>query len=177
MLDELIGSGLPRELIVIILSTLPITELRGALPVGIRLLDLPWYQALYLAIIGNMLPVPFLLLFLESLVNGISRIDTGKRLVNMLFKRTRRHTAIVEKYESIGLIALVAIPVPGTGAWTGAMIAFLLGLRLRRALLSIAIGVLISGAIVTVLSLVGWVGAVIAGFGLISAVILGLWKA
>ena len=176
MIDELVGSGFPRELIVIILSTLPIMELRGALPVGIRLLDLPWYQALYLAIIGNMLPVPLLLLFFESLVKGISRTGTGKRLVNMVFKRTRRHTAIVEKYESIGLIVLVAIPIPGTGAWTGAMIAFLLGLRLRRALLSITIGVLISGTIVTVLSLVGWIGAVIAGFGLISAVILGLWK-
>jgi len=176
MIDELIGSGLPRELIVIILSTLPITELRGALPVGIILFDLPWYQALCLAIIGNMLPVPFLFLFFKSLARGIRRTDTGKKLVNMLIKRTGRHTAIVEKYESIGLIALVAIPVPGTGAWTGAMIAFLLGLRLRRAFLSIATGVLISGAIVTVLSLIGWIGAIIAGFILISAVILGLWK-
>ncbi len=177
MIDELIGSGLSRELIVIIISALPITELRGALPVGIRLFHLPWYQALYLAIIGNMLPVPFLLLFFESLAKGISRTDVGKRLVNMLFKRIRRHTAIVEKYESIGLIVLVAIPVPGTGAWTAAMIAFLLGLRLRRALLSIAVGVLVSGTIVTALSLIGWVGAIIAGFGLISVVILGLWKA
>ncbi|MFC1909518.1 small multi-drug export protein, partial [Chloroflexota bacterium] len=66
--------------------------------------------------------------------------------------------------------------VPGTGAWTGAMIASLLGLRLRRAFLSIAIGVLISGAIVTVLSLIGWIGAIIAGVVLISSVILGLWK-
>ncbi|MFC2007600.1 COG2426 family protein [Chloroflexota bacterium] len=176
MIDELIASGLPRELIVIILSTLPVTELRGALPVGILLFDLPWYQALCLAIIGNMLPVPFLFLFLKSLAKIIRRTDTGKKLVNMLLKRTRRHSAIVEKYESIGLIALVAIPVPGTGAWTGAMIAFLLGLRIRRAFLSIAIGVLISGAIVTVLSLIGWIGAIIAGFILIGAVILGFWK-
>lgn len=177
MIDELIGSGLSRELIVIIISALPITELRGALPVGIRLFHLPWYQALYLAIIGNMLPVPFLLLFFESLAKGISRTDVGKKLVNLLFERTRRHTAVVKKYENIGLMTLVAIPVPGTGAWTGAMVACLLGLRLRRALLSIAVGVLVSGTIVTVLSLMGWVGAIIAGFGLISVAILGLWKA
>ena len=177
MIDELIGSGLPRELIVIILSALPITELRGALPVGIRLLDLPWYQALCLAIIGNMLPVPFLLLFFESLTKAVSRTDTGKKLVDLLFKRTRRHTAIVEKYEGIGLMALVALPVPGTGAWTAAIVAFLLGLRRGRALLSIAAGLLVSGAIVTALSLMGWLGAIIAGFGLASVAILGLWKA
>ena len=177
MIDELIGSGLSRELIVVIMSALPITELRGAIPIGIRLFHLPWYQALYPAIIGNMLPVPFLLLFLESLTKAVSRTDTGKKLVDLLFKWTRRHTAVVEKYESIGLMALVAIPVPGTGAWTGAIVAFLLGLRLGRTLLSIAAGVLVSGAIVTALSLMGWVGAIIAGFGLASVAILGLWKA
>ncbi len=176
MIDELIGSGLSRELIVVIISTLPILELRGALPIAINVFHLPWYQALYLAIIGNMLPVPFLLLFFESLAKGIRRTDTGKRLINLLFKRTRRHTAVVEKYESIGLMALVAIPVPGTGAWTGAMVVSLLGLRLSRALLSIAVGVIASGAIVTALSLMGWIGALFAGLGLLSIAILGLWK-
>jgi len=177
MIDELIGSGLSREVIVVIMSALPITELRGAIPIGIRLFNLPWYQALYLAIIGNMLPVPFLLLFFESLTKAVSRTGTGKKLVDLLFKWTRRHTAVVEKYESIGLMALVAIPVPGTGAWTGAMVAFLLGLRWNRALIPIAVGVLVSGAIVTALSLMGWICAVIAGLGLASVAILGLWKA
>ena len=177
MIDELIGSGLSRELIVVIMSALPITELRGALPIGIRLFHLPWYQALYLAIIGNMLPVPFLLLFFESLTKAVSRTDTGKKLVDLLFKWTRRHTAVVEKYGSIGLMALVAMPVPGTGAWTGTIVAFLLGLRWGRALLPIAAGLLVSGAIVTALSLMGWLGAIIAGFGFASVAILGLWKA
>lgn len=156
---------------------MPITELRGALPVGIGHFHLPWYQALYLAIIGNMLPVPFLLLFLESMVKVIKRTDTGKRLVNLLFQRTRRHTAIVEKYEIIGLMALVAIPAPGTGAWTGSVVAFLLGLRWGLAFLCITVGVIVSGGIVTALSLMGWVGAIIAGFGLTSIAVWGLWKA
>ena len=116
MIDELIGSGLSRELVVIIMSALPVTELRGALPIGIRLFHLPWYQALYLAIIGNMLPVPFLLLFFESLAKAISRVEIGKRLVEWVFKRARQHTGVIEKYESIGLMLFVAIPLPGTGA-------------------------------------------------------------
>jgi len=177
MIDELISFGLPREVIVAIISALPIVELRAALPVGIKLFDLPWYQALYLAIIGNMLPVPFLLLFLEPLAKGISRTDVGKKLVNLLPKRTGRRTALVEKYKSIGLMTLVSIPVPGSGVWTSAMIACLLGMRWRRALPPIAVGVLVSGLIVTALCLLHWVAAITVGFGLISLAILVLWKA
>ena len=121
--------------------------------------------------------MPFLLLFFESLAKVISRTDTGRRLVDKLFKRTRRHTAVVEKYESIGLMMIVAIPLPGTGAWTGSIAAFLCGLGFGRALLSITAGVIISGAIVTSLSLMGWFGAIIAGLGLGTVAILGLWKA
>lgn len=177
MLDELIGSTLSRELVVIIISALPVTELRGALPVGIRLFQLPWYQAFFLAVIGNMLPVPFLLLFLQSLFKTIRRTDPGRRLVNSLLRHTRRHSAIVEKYGIIGLMLLVAVPLPGTGAWTGSMVAFLLGLSWHRALLSITVGVLVSGVIVTALSLLGWGGVIIAGVGLVAIVLLGLWKA
>ncbi len=77
----------------------------------------------------------------------------------------------------IGLMLLVAVPLPGTGAWTGSMVAFLLGLNWRRALFSITVGVLVSGAIITTLSLLGWVGVIIATVGLIGIVLLGLWKA
>lgn len=177
MIDELISSGLSTQLIVIIISALPIIELRGALPVAINLFQLPWYQALYLAIIGNMLPVPFLLIFFESLTKVISRTEKGKRLLDWLFKRTGRRTAIIDKYKSIGLMAFVAIPIPGTGAWTGSIAVFLFGLKFGRALLSIAAGVIICGAIVTALSLMGWLGAIIAGLGLGAVAILGLWKA
>jgi len=177
MVDELIGSGFARELIVVIISALPIAELRGGLPVGIIVFDLPWYQAFYLAIIGNLLPVPLILLFSKSLVRVINRTDTGRRLVNVMFNRTRRQMAIVEKYKGIGLILLVAIPLPLTGAWTGTIIAFLLGIGWRRALISITIGVLISGTIVTILSLIGWVGAVVAGMGFVVIAVLGWRKA
>ena len=177
MIEELISSGFSAEAIVVIISALPVVELRGALPIAINLFHLPWYQALGLAIIGNMLPVPLLLLFFESLVKVISRVDSGKRLVEWVFKRTRQHTGVIEKYERVGLILFVAIPLPGTGAWTGSIVAFLCGLKFSHAFLSIISGVIICGAIVTSLSLLGWLGAVIAGIGLTTLAVMGLWKA
>ena len=175
-IEEIIASGFPVEATVVIISVLPVVELRGALMVAINLFELPWYQALYLTIIGNMLPVPFLLLFFESLAKVISRKETGRKLVNWVLNRTRRHTEVIEKYEPIGLMLFVAIPLPGTGAWTGSMAAFLLGLKFRHALFSIAAGVIIAGAIVTALAVMGWAGAVIAGVVLIGLAIVGLWR-
>ena len=116
-------------------------------------------------------------MFFNSLANVVGRTDTGKRWLDWLFKRTRWGTTVVEKYKSIGLMVLIAIPVPGTGAWTGSVIAFLSGLEFGRAFLSIVAGVTVSGVIVTALSLMGWTGAIIAGLGLSIVVILGLWKA
>ena len=176
MIEKLVASGLSAEVIVVILSVLPVIELRGALPVAINLFHLPWYEALYLAIIGNMLPVPFLLLFFGSIAKVIGRTRTGKKLVDWIFKRTRRHIGAIGKYDRIGLMLFIAIPVPGTGAWTGSIAAVLCGLRFKHALLSSICGVTISGAIVASLCLIGWVGAVIAGLGLSILAIIGLWK-
>lgn len=176
LVAELVASGFSAEVIVVILSVLPVIELRGALPVAINLFHLPWYQALYLTVLGNMLPVPLLLLFYKSLARVISRTETGRKLGSWVVKRVRRRTGVIEKYEQIGLMLFVAIPLPGTGAWTGSLAAFLFGLELKRAFLSIAAGVVIAGAIVTALSVMGWVGAIIAGIGLVGLAIAGLWK-
>jgi uncharacterized membrane protein len=176
VVEQLIQAGIPRELIVIIISALPVLELRGALPVAINILHIPWYWSFCLVVIGNLLPVPFLLLFLESLARGISRVDSGKRLVDRLFQRTRKRGKIIERYERIGLTLFVAIPLPFTGAWTGSIAAFLFGLKFYRSLLFIFFGIVIAGAIVTILCLLGWLGAVIAGVGLASLVVIGLWK-
>ena len=176
MVEELVNSGVYQELIVVIVSALPIVELRGALPIAIKLFHMSWYWALCLAIIGNLLPVPFLLLFLESLAKVVSRVDSGKKLVDWVFRRTRQRGRTIERYEKIGLALFVAIPLPMTGAWTGSIAAFLFGLKFNFALLSIFCGIIIAGAIVTSLSLLGWLGAVIAGVGLSGLVIVGLWK-
>lgn len=110
------------------------------------------------------------------MAKGVSRVDSGKKLVNWVFWRTRQRGRIIERYGKIGLALFVAIPLPMTGAWTGSVAVFLLGLKFNYALLSILFGVIITGAIVTSLSLLGWLGAVIAGVGLSSLAVIGLWK-
>ena len=176
MVEELVRSGISEGLIVIIVSALPIVELRGALPLAINLFHIPWYWALCLAVIGNLFPVPFLLLLLESIARVVSRVESGRKLVDWAFHHTRQRGRIIERYERVGLVLFVAIPLPMTGAWTGSIAAFLFGLKFRHAFLTIFCGIIIAGAIVTCLSLLGWAGAVIAGIGLSSLAIIGLWK-
>lgn len=175
MIEQFLNWNISRELIIISVSALPVVELRGALPIAINLFHMPWYKAFCLAVIGNLLPVPILLLFLDPLAKAVSRVEIGRRVINWVFSHTRRQGKTIEKYEKIGLTLFVAIPLPITGAWTGSIVAFLLGLRLRYAFLSIVIGVVIAGAIVTSLCLLGWLGAVIAGIGLGALAIFG-WQ-
>ncbi len=97
-------------------------------------------------------------------------------MLNWLFERIRRRGKIINRYQRIGLALFVAIPLPVTGAWTGSLAAVLFGLRFKHAFLSILIGICIAGIIITCLSLLGWVGAIIAGIGFSSLVVFGLWK-
>jgi len=155
----------------------PISELRGAIPLAILEFDISWPIAFVVAIAGNILPVPFLLLFLDPIARLLSKVKLFDRIINWIFERSRRRGKIIERYESIGLAIFVAIPLPLTGAWTGAIVAFLLGLPFWRSLIAITIGVLIAGVIVTTLTLIGWWGAAIAGVGLGVLVIIGMRKA
>ncbi len=174
--EELLSLGLSKELIVLIIAALPVLELRGAIPVAINILGLPWYYALSLALIGNLLPVPFILLFFKAITRGLARVDVFRRMLDWLFEHTRRRGRIVERYKRIGLVLFVAIPLPVTGAWTGSLVASLLGLPFKHAFLAILVGVFVAGIIVTCLSLLGWVGAVIAAVALVSLTISGLWR-
>jgi uncharacterized membrane protein len=176
MVEELLRWEISQEAITVIISALPVVELRGALPIAINLFHMAWYKAFCLAIVGNLLPVPILLLFLDSLARVVSRVEIGRKMVNWVFEHTRRQGKTIEKYEKIGLMLFVAIPLPITGAWTGSIAAFLLGLKFRYAFLSILSGVIIAAAIVTSLCLLGWLGAVIAGIGLSTLAIVGWWR-
>ena len=162
--EELLALGFSKELVVLAISALPVLELRGALPVAINLFHFPWYYALLLAVIGNLLPVPFILLFLNAFSRLLSKIGFFDRI-------------LINRYERIGLTLFVAIPLPITGAWTGSLAAVLFGLKFKHAFLSIFAGVLIAGAIVTCLCLLGWTGAIIAGVALSTLAILALWRA
>jgi uncharacterized membrane protein len=173
VIEGLSNLGIAKELIVVIISALPVVELRGALPIAINVFHMPWYWAYLLAVIGNMLPVPILLLFFDSLAKIIRKVEIGKKLVDWVFRHTRRHEKIIQKYEWLGLMLFVAIPLPITGAWTGSIAAFLMGMKFKHSFLSILCGVLIAGVIVTCLCLLGWLGAIIAGVGLSAIAIFG----
>ncbi|UCF71750.1 MAG: small multi-drug export protein [candidate division WOR-3 bacterium] len=165
------------ELAVFLTSMLPIVELRGALPLAINLLDITWPKAFAIAYLGNIIPVPLILLLLNPAVKLLSKICVFKKFFDWLFERTRKKSnTVIERYEEIGLMAFVAIPLPGTGAWTGALIAFLFGLDFKKSLLVIGIGVFIAGVIVTSLCLLGWIGALIAGLGFAVIAGLGFWR-
>jgi len=159
----IIDLGLRSELVVIIVAALPIVELRGAIPLGMNVLDLPWASVFILAVAGNMLPVPFVLKFLNWLTVTLGRFPLFKRFFDWLFDRTKARSSLIGKYQKVGLALFVAVPLPLTGAWTGAIAAVLLGILFRDAILYIFLGVIMAGVIVTTLSLMGWWGAVIAG--------------
>ena len=176
MLDYLINSDLSRELITVVLAMLPVAELRASLPVSVNILHLPWYQAFYLSVIGNLIPVPFLLLFFDAVSRLIQKTAAGKRLIEWLLTRTSRRTGVIQKYKQLGLMVFVALPLPFTGAWTGSLASYILGLKFWYAFIPILIGVFIAAIIVTILTLLGWVGAGIAIGALIILAVIGVWK-
>ena len=111
-----------------------------ATAIAIKLFHFPWYKALYLTIIGNMLPLPFLLMFLESLLKVVNRTNADNNLSDWFLRRTRQRSGIAERYERIGLMLFVAIPIPWTSAWTGSLAASLFGIKFSRTLVSITYG-------------------------------------
>ncbi len=147
--------GLSPRLIVIIISMLPIIELRGSIPIAILFFNIPWGEAVILSIVGNMIPIPFLLLFIEWFFKLISKIPIGARFTSWLFTRTRRKGKAIERYEAIGLVTFVGIPLPGTGGWTGALASRIFGISFWKSLLYILLGIFLASAIVTPLSLMG----------------------
>ena len=133
-------------------AMIPVVELRGAIPVGIAA-GLPPAVACAVAILGNLLPVPFIMLLARRVFNWLrdSRLF-GSKIV-WLERRAHLKGRIVRRYRLPGLVVLVAIPLPGTGAWTGALVASLLDIRLRSALPAILLGLMIAGGITTAVTL------------------------
>ncbi|MGB9589428.1 MAG: COG2426 family protein [Candidatus Hydrothermia bacterium] len=173
MIEHLIdmAKAIPSELGVAFLSAVPVTELRAGIPIGIWTLGVPWWKCFFWAVMGNMLPVPLILVGLKPLSKLFYKTKWGTRFFEWLYIRARQKGRSVEKYESLGLYIFVAIPLPGTGAWTGALVASVLGMRFLSALLAIGLGVATAGVIVTALSVLGWWGALIAGAVIMATVI------
>jgi uncharacterized membrane protein len=177
LLKEIVNLNLSRELITVVIAMVPVFELRAALPVSANVLHLSWYQAFYLSVIGNLIPVPFLLLFF----NGVSKLiqnksKTGKRFIDWILHLGEKRSEIVEKYKLVGLALFVAIPLPATGAWTASLVSCILGLKFWPAFAAIIVGVICAGIIVATLTVLGWLGAGIAVVALIILAIIGVWK-
>lgn len=147
--------GISEELTVVLVSTLPIFELRGGIPLALYTFDMSFARSYVLCVLGNLIPVIPLLLFLTTLSRILGRFRPAGKILNWFFDLTRRRGGLIEKYEAVGLILFVATPLPVTGAWTGAVASVLFGLRFRLALPSICLGVLIAGLVV---SGVCWLG-------------------
>jgi len=166
--------GASDDLAVAAIAALPVVELRGAVPIGIHHFRMTWWRALGVSLVGNLAPIPLILLLLNPVTRWARRSRFGERLVERLLARVRRKAADIPRYEWWGLALFVAIPLPATGAWTGAMAAALLGMPPLRSMGAIAVGVLIAGGIVTALSLPAWIGGALAAVGLLIAAAAGL---
>jgi uncharacterized membrane protein len=137
-------------------AALPISELRGAIPIAVGVYDFPWYYAYLFGVIGNLLPVPFILLLLDKITPLLSRLRFLDKLVQGYFTWTKKRSKYIGRFGWFGLILFVATPLPITGAWTGSILAVVLGLRFRYAFSAIFLGVIIAGIIVTCATVLGW---------------------
>lgn len=142
-----------KRLIVFLISMLPIVELRGAIPFGVAYGFSP-IENFILCCVGNMIPIPFILLFIRQILKWMnsSKIKFFRDVSGFVLKKADKNADKITKYATFGLFVFVAIPLPGTGAWTGALVAALLSMKMKYALISIAVGVLVAGILVSCIS-------------------------
>ena len=133
------------------MSMLPIVELRGSIPLGAGL-GLPWYLNYMISVIGNFLPVPFILLFIRQILRWMQTTKRLSGIANWIEDKAHRCSSKVLKYATWGLFLFVALPLPGTGAWTGALVAAMFDMRMKYALPSILGGVVVAGFIMSGIS-------------------------
>lgn len=159
-------SALPPEIAVIVAGSLPVLELRGAIPFGVFYFGMPAWKAMVLALIGNLIPIPFLLVILSPLRALSRRVELIRKFLQWLERRAREKGASVEKWELLGLYLFVAIPFPGTGAWMGSVVAQVFDISFSKALITIVLGVITAGFVVAFASHIGWWAVVILFGGL-----------
>ena len=159
--DYLVGvfqGKIPEELIIFLISMLPIVELRGGM-IAAKLLDVDFLKAFVICYVGNILPIPFILLFIRRIFEFLKRFNLTRKLVEKLETSSLRKSEKVKKTSKRGLLTFVAVPLPGTGGWTGSLIAALLDMRIKISFPVIALSVLIANLIMSVFSY-GLLGAI-----------------
>ncbi|NLB80603.1 MAG: small multi-drug export protein [Clostridiaceae bacterium] len=141
-----------NELLVFLTAMAPVAELRGAIPLGF-LAGLSPIKVFLLSFIGNIIPVPFLILFSRPVIRYLKRIKPLEKVLTFFENRATKKANKIKGYVALGLFLFVAVPLPGTGAWTGSLIAAVLNMRLKYAIPIITVGVLVAGVIIMALSL------------------------
>ena len=142
------GSTIPAELTIFMVSLMPILELRGGM-IAAALLGVPFGRAFLICLLGNLLPIPFILWLIRPFFNWLKTTKHLKKLADWLESKTEKNKEKVMKYEVLGLLLFVAIPLPGTGGWTGALVAAMLDMPMKKSLPVICLGVLIAGFIMS----------------------------
>ena len=155
-----LGSFMPKEVFIFLVSMVPLIELRGGLVIA-SLLKIPLIKANIICIIGNILPIPFILLFIKKLFEFMKKHNIFKGLIEKLEKRAMKKSDGVEKGEFIFLLLFVGVPLPGTGAWTGSLIASLLEKDIKKASVAIFLGILMAAIIMDIVSY-GVLGSIVS---------------
>lgn len=148
-------SGAGKHWALFFVSVFPFIELRGAIPFGILALDMPWYQAFLLSFAANLLPIPVVYFLTRPLFAALRKTKLFSGFIDRFEAKMMKKSEKVTKYKIIGLFLFVAVPLPGTGAYSGSVIAALLDMPFKKAFVSIACGVFVAGVIITLLSLGG----------------------
>ena len=146
-----IFGNLNKDVIIFIISLMPILELRGGL-LAASLLHVDFVKAVVICVIGNLLPIPIVLLFLEKVLDILARWSVTKKIVTWLEKKVDSKREQIDKYGYLGLILFVGIPLPGTGAWTGSLLAVMLGLDKKKSFVCIFLGVILAAIIMSIAS-------------------------
>jgi uncharacterized membrane protein len=151
MADKLLAllAGSSAELITAVLAMLPVSELRGAIPYAVGVAGMSWQKAYVIAVIANFIPVIPIFYLIGPISDYLRKVPLFDRFFTWLFARARRKGKLIERFEILGLVLFVAIPLPVTGAWTGTIAAFVFGVKKRVALPAIFLGICIAGVVVT----------------------------
>lgn len=148
---DIFSGTIPSQLIVFIVSMIPILELRGSI-LAAGFMDVSFLETYIVAVLGNLLPIPFILIFIKKILDWMKTTNAFSRIANGIEKRALSKREQIDKYGYFGLFLFVAIPLPGTGAWTGALLAVLLGMKGRKAFIPIALGVMAAGLVMSLLA-------------------------
>ncbi len=152
-----LGGSISRELLIFIISLMPILELRGGL-IAAAILKVSYFKALPICILGNILPIPFILLLINKIFELLKRWNWMRPKIEKLENKALGKSDKIRKYEFLGLLLFVGIPLPGTGGWTGALAASLLRIPLKKSVPAIALGILLAAAIMsTATYLIPWI--------------------